>query len=188
MDWYCALIENLLGTENTIVRDTPFKSSLQQLEQKVVALYKAILLYQLKSVCSYYKNQGVVFLRNLANLDTWDDDLSSVKTAEKELLDDWITYDRSKASKLSDELVKIAKEMENRLGDIHQTLWDFTNQQMKMRTKDENNKCLRDLRVVNPHKTSRQSKTKRADYSTMRINGYLQTPNTKSSLIGMMMT
>ncbi len=64
MNWYSALIEHLLGTDNTIM-DGSFESVLQRLEGKVIELYKAILLYQMKSVCSYYKCQGLVFLQGL---------------------------------------------------------------------------------------------------------------------------
>ena len=65
-----------------MIGNESFKSILQQLEKTVVALYKALLLYQMKSVCSYYQNQGLVFLRGLANLDDWDGDLKNVTDAE----------------------------------------------------------------------------------------------------------
>lgn len=150
MNWYCALTEHLLGTNNTATADRLFKPVLQQLEQRVLTLYKVILLYQMKSVCSYYKHQGLVFLRGLTSLDNWDDDLGSVKTAEKELLDDWERYDRARASMISDKLVELTQNMEKQLGDIHQDLQDFIGQQQKLQEDSENKNCLRDLRVVNP--------------------------------------
>jgi hypothetical protein len=69
MDWYCSLTEHLLNKDNIVVGSESFETTLQQLEKTVVALYKALLLYQMKSVCSYYWNQGLVFLCSLANLD-----------------------------------------------------------------------------------------------------------------------
>jgi hypothetical protein len=59
-----------------------------QLQSKVVELYKAILFYQMKSVCSYYKHQGLAFLQDLANWNDWDGYLEQVKDAEKTLKDD----------------------------------------------------------------------------------------------------
>jgi hypothetical protein len=65
MDWYCALTGHLLDNENA---GESLNLVLQQLEQKVFTLHKAILLYQIESVCSYYSHQGLVFVGNLANL------------------------------------------------------------------------------------------------------------------------
>lgn len=85
MDWYCDLTEHLLNKDNIVVGSESFETILQQLERTVVVLYKALLLYQMKSVCSYYRNQGLVFLRSLVNLDDWDGDLKSVTDAEAAL-------------------------------------------------------------------------------------------------------
>jgi hypothetical protein len=74
MSWYCALTEHLLSKNNI----ESFEAVREQLEKAVIALYKALLLYQMKSVCSYYRNQGLVFLRGLVSLDNWDGDLQRV--------------------------------------------------------------------------------------------------------------
>jgi hypothetical protein len=81
MDWYCALTGHLLDRENV---GESLNLALQQLEQKVFTLHKAILLYQIESVCSYYNPQGLVFVGNLANLDKWKG--GHVKDAEKTYL------------------------------------------------------------------------------------------------------
>ncbi|ROT39087.1 hypothetical protein SODALDRAFT_398552 [Sodiomyces alkalinus F11] len=65
---YYALTEHLLD-DNTIAAGNEFQAVLRQLEERVVELYKALLQYQTKSVYSYYRNQGVVFLRGLLTLD-----------------------------------------------------------------------------------------------------------------------
>ncbi|KAL5352139.1 hypothetical protein ACLOAV_002084 [Pseudogymnoascus australis] len=149
MNWYSALIEHLLGTENTIM-DGSFESVLQRLEGKVIELYKAILLYQMKSVCSYYKCQGLVFLQGLIIQDKWTEDLKSVRAAEEELLKDWKKYDMAKAGKVRGELLDLTKRMDNQLHIIHQNLREFIDQQRKIQADGENKECLRDLRIVNP--------------------------------------
>lgn len=50
---------------------------MHQLEGRVAGLYKA-LLCQMKSICPYYRNKGLVFLRGLVNLDYWYVDLKRV--------------------------------------------------------------------------------------------------------------
>ncbi|KAK3352636.1 hypothetical protein B0T25DRAFT_606607 [Lasiosphaeria hispida] len=59
MDWYCALTEHLLNKDN-IVAGNEFQAILHRLEETLVELYKALLLYQMKSACSYFHNQGLV--------------------------------------------------------------------------------------------------------------------------------
>ena len=85
MEWYCALTEHLLNKDNIVVGNESFEAVLEQLERAIIALYKALLLYQMKSVCSYYRNQGLVILQWLANLDDWDGDLKGVMDAEDDV-------------------------------------------------------------------------------------------------------
>ena len=41
MDWYCDLTEHLLNKDNIVVGSESFETILQQLEKRVVVLYKA---------------------------------------------------------------------------------------------------------------------------------------------------
>jgi len=79
MDWYCALTEYLLDQRNIV---DGFRAILHELKKRVFELYKALLLYQMKSICSYYRNLALVVLRGLANWDDWDGNLQSVINAE----------------------------------------------------------------------------------------------------------
>ena len=84
MEWYSALCHYLLDNksiESAVENDT-LQLVHQQLEKRVVGLYKAILLYQMKSVCIYYKNQGLVFLQDLSNWNDWDGLLKDVMDAQ----------------------------------------------------------------------------------------------------------
>lgn len=144
MSWYCNLTTHLLGLRN-IENYATYETILHQLEQGVVELYKAILLYQMKSVCSYYRNQGFNFFLQVWNWDDWDSALQSVTTAEHQLIDRWKVYDKAKASRLSEELVHITKRVETQLSNIGQSLQNLMASQMQMREDDENTKCLRRL-------------------------------------------
>jgi hypothetical protein len=58
MEWYCTLTEHLLNPKNIINGNESFEAVLEQLEQAVITLYKALLLYQMKSACTYYQNDS----------------------------------------------------------------------------------------------------------------------------------
>ena len=150
MDWYCALTEHLLNKDNIKIGEESFESIQHQLEAIVVTLYKALLMYQMKSVCSYYRNQGLVFLRSLVNLDDWDGDLKSVTDAEVALQKDSDQYNNQHAKSLLGHLVNSAKERQSLLGDIRQDLRDLIAQQKKMQIDSKNKEFFRDLFVVDP--------------------------------------
>jgi hypothetical protein len=147
MDWYCALSEHLLKKDHI---DESLESIPPLLQARVIALYKALLLYQMKSVCSYYRHQGLVFLRALANWDDWDGCLDAVQDAETSLLDDWGQFDKIKAGSLRRELTERAKQMAELLEAIGQDIREFIALQKEMRRDDEDAECLRGLFVVDP--------------------------------------
>ncbi|KID82919.1 NACHT and WD40 domain protein [Metarhizium guizhouense ARSEF 977] len=155
MDWYCALTEHLLKKDSINIGDGSITDSacenvLQQLEAKVVHLYKSLLLYQMRSVCSYYRNRGYSLLRDLVNLDDWDADVMSIQAAEKSLQMDSDQYNRLREKEVLGELAKRAEGMQGLLGDIHQTLQDFVTLQKTIRRDDMDAACQKDLRVVDP--------------------------------------
>ncbi|PTB45265.1 hypothetical protein M441DRAFT_129127, partial [Trichoderma asperellum CBS 433.97] len=80
MGWYWELPETIL-TENTNAY-SHLSNMKGGLEVQLIGLYKILLLYQMKSVCSYYKSRGFVFLRDLAKLDDWDGDIIAIEKAE----------------------------------------------------------------------------------------------------------
>ncbi|KAL2015568.1 hypothetical protein VTK56DRAFT_5217 [Thermocarpiscus australiensis] len=147
MDWYCALSEHLLKKDHI---DESLKSVPPLLQARVIALYKALLLYQMKSVCSYYRHQGLVFLRALANWDDWDGYLNAVRDAEKCLLDDWGQFDKIKAGSLRRELTERAKRMAELLEAIGQDIREFIALQKEMWRDDEDAECLQGVFVVDP--------------------------------------
>jgi hypothetical protein len=159
MDWYCVLTDHLLNSvnEDNIANGKNIangggspKSVHEQLEQRVVELYKAILLYQMKSVCSYYRNQYKEFFLNLVDSKDWDGARMDVVNAEKTLKEDWEQHNLVQTNDLWGNLIKHTKNMETQLGDIGQTLKDVIARQEVMRKDEENQKCLYDLHVVNP--------------------------------------
>jgi hypothetical protein len=183
MDWYYALIEHLLNKDNIVIGNESFEAVLEQLKKAVITLYKALLLYQMKSVCSYYRNQGVVFLRDLVNLDGWDNDLKSVIDAEDALQRDSEQYYRDYETSSLRQLVDSGKKMEDLLGDIRQDIRHFISLQKDIRRDDIETACRKDLRVVDPqHDMERIEKSKDellddAYKWILRIQGYIAFTN-----------
>lgn len=72
MNWYCGMTDHLLDEKYMdIVGDRSYDGILRELKGRIVDMYKQLLLYQMKSVCAYYGNQGWRWVRNLINLDAW---------------------------------------------------------------------------------------------------------------------
>ena len=153
MDWYCALTEHLLDGDHI---DRSLHSILPQLEVRVVALYKALLLYQMKSVCSYYRHQGLVFMRGLVSWDDWDADLKAVTDAEETLQKDSNQYSNLHSKHALSQLMESSKERRSLLGDIYKTLRDFVTAQNEARLDDTERRCRWELRVVDPRDDQRK--------------------------------
>ncbi|RYP60388.1 hypothetical protein DL771_010531 [Monosporascus sp. 5C6A] len=149
MDWYCALTEHLLN-KNNITSGNEFQAVLYQLEGSIVKLYKALLLYQIKSICSYYRNQSLVFLRGTLNWDDWDGELKRVTNAENVIRNNIAQYFQEQTKTRLGELVKSGEGIKSRLGDIYKTLQDFISMQKDIHRDDMEAACRRDLRVVDP--------------------------------------
>ncbi|KAK4139205.1 uncharacterized protein C8A04DRAFT_33317, partial [Dichotomopilus funicola] len=130
MDWYWSLSGNLL-------KDLPDHADMlsgvkHELENQIVDLYKMLLSYQVKSVCSYYRNRGLVLLRDVIKLDNWDADFGGIRDAEKRFQDDTQTYNAQQVTSHLGQLVSHARNQE-----IQQ-----------MSEKDQ--QCLKHLRLTNP--------------------------------------
>lgn len=150
MDWYCALSELLLDQAALARGTNSFEKVLELLQTRVVSLYKALLLYQMKSACSYYRNQGLAFFRDLMDLEHWDSSLKDVTDAEAAVETDLRQYIETKNMKSLCDLVHLGEAREGKLGNIHQSLDELINSQKAMHADDEKNACLQALYVVNP--------------------------------------
>ncbi|KAN0071270.1 WD40-repeat-containing domain protein [Elaphomyces granulatus] len=150
MDWYWNL-SALFFKEDT---DNNSPAGLrEQLGKRVVDLYKELLLYQVKSVCSYYRNRWLALLRDIIKLDDWDGGLQGVQRAEKAFELDSNVYINQETRSNLQELVKIAKDKEVKLRqelvllrDINQALQDRVSQEKEKESKI----CLQELYVIDP--------------------------------------
>ncbi|KAK3363920.1 hypothetical protein B0T25DRAFT_597508 [Lasiosphaeria hispida] len=119
MDWYCTLAEHILSQNNMVVGKESFKSIQLQLENRVVELYKVLILYQMKSVCFFYLHQGWVFPRGLANINDWDIDLKSITDAEAILQKDLNQFSSQDTKSFLGKLVEEAEKRRAMLKDMY---------------------------------------------------------------------
>lgn len=151
MEWYCSLTDKLLSTKYIDTsKDQSYEGVLKLLEIRTLKLYKELLLFQMKSVCSYYKNQGWVFIRNLIYLDGWDGQLEGIKDAETVLKQDSEQFYTVEGQDLLRNLAQNAQTTQDTLGDFHQTLQAYITDQRQKSHDDQFDQCLKDLYVTDP--------------------------------------
>ncbi|RMZ92160.1 hypothetical protein DV736_g633, partial [Chaetothyriales sp. CBS 134916] len=150
MGWYCALTEYLLDKDTIETGDQSSEVVLQQLEEKVVTLYMVLLLFQMKSACSYYQHQGFVFLHDLANRCCLVADLQSLMEAENTLQVDSDQYSKLHAKRALGLLIEHARGMEEQVGDIHQDIQEWIALTKEMARVDLDAQLFRELFVVDP--------------------------------------
>jgi hypothetical protein len=134
MNWYWSLSSSLLKESTDDANE--LSGMRRELENQIVDLYKVLLTYQIKSVCSYYRHRGLVFLRDIVKLDDWDGDLKAVLDAENRFRQYSKAYTTQQTNSHLEQLV--------------------TNQ-----GSEKDQQCLKDLRPTDPrHDKTRIEQTK----------------------------
>ncbi|KAI8182759.1 Vegetative incompatibility protein HET-E-1 [Colletotrichum sp. SAR 10_86] len=87
MGWYWSLVD-LLGSKG-LERQVQLR---QRIETQFGSLYQKLLLYQMRSVCRYYRNIVVTALRDLGTWDDWGGQVVAIETSEAALMRDFKTY------------------------------------------------------------------------------------------------
>ncbi|KAK1447635.1 hypothetical protein CMEL01_09474 [Colletotrichum melonis] len=143
MDWYCKLVELLVDGEDVS------KTLRDDLEEQIVELYKRLLLYQMKSVCRYYRSQILVLLGDLFKIDDWAGELTGVKEAEDQVRTRLGQYQSSSMCGALKGLARAMHDGTNHLTSLIQK--QYQAQQDRDKHRDREN-CLIDFRQkVDPH-------------------------------------
>ena len=136
MKWYCELSNLLL--KNT-VDGASFAGIQAELKKRIIDLYRELLFYLVKSVCSCYRNRVLAFLRDMIKLEGWDGNLKRVEDAENAVRQDSDVYTTHEIKFYLEKLVEVAKKQEKTL------LQD-----------KEDKECFQHLRLTDP----REDKTR----------------------------
>ncbi|SPO02390.1 related to Vegetative incompatibility protein HET-E-1 [Cephalotrichum gorgonifer] len=146
IDWYWNLVDLLLdagaSTELHRLRD--------QLEEHILKLYQKLLLYQMRSVCLYHQNQGVVFLKDMIKLDDWSGKLDEIKDVEAAVERDSKQYNSQRARTHLRDLAATADRQCTELQQITSAVQDQTSRQEQMHRDEKDEKCLQDLYATDP--------------------------------------
>lgn len=108
----------------------------------------------MKSVCNYYKHQGLVFLQDLSNWNDWDGLLKSVRDAQEALEKDSAQFHGEHTKIALGRLVQSAESFQSELQAAHKHIHQALNDQITLqKTIYENEKhktYFEDLYIVNP--------------------------------------
>ncbi|KAK1239939.1 hypothetical protein MKX08_007381 [Trichoderma sp. CBMAI-0020] len=88
MGWYWGIaLDTLDLADKDVQSDTK-----TYIKLTLVEIYREILLFQIKSICSYYRNRGFSFLRDLVKFDDWESHLENICKLENEFDRDYHQY------------------------------------------------------------------------------------------------
>ncbi|KAK1837820.1 nwd1 protein, partial [Colletotrichum chrysophilum] len=147
MNWYWNLVDLLLEPTRA---DPYFQGLRDELEKHIVELYQKLLLYQMKSVCLYYRGRCAAFFRDLIKLDNWAGEIDTIKAAEAAVRTDSEQYNSQETRRHLQVLENTAKSQLEELQDIKDAILD-----------QEKSECLKSLSQTNPyHDKKRIEETK----------------------------
>ncbi|OKL62331.1 hypothetical protein UA08_02283 [Talaromyces atroroseus] len=148
MDWYAGLTESILEPEN--INDShPLERARRELKNRIASLYQALLLYQIKSTCYYYRNQLWVFLSGFLDIDDWSGDLQALKDAEDAVRKDCEQYNKQHIKSVLDRVL-VFEEAQIAL-------------KRDMEREKEDRNCLRDLHWIDPRDEIQDIKARKDD-------------------------
>ncbi|PHH83656.1 hypothetical protein CDD82_5414 [Ophiocordyceps australis] len=146
MAWYWDLATLLLD-ENMAERSIKLRD---ELESHIVQLYQKLLLYQIRSICLYYRNQASIVLQDVIKVHDWTSQLKDIKDAEVAVKSDAEQYNTEQIKSRLDKLATVAQSREMKLQAIHASMQEQASSYEKRQQDSKDNECLRDLYVTNP--------------------------------------
>ena len=149
MEWYCALTDILLDT-GSIESGPAFAQAVGSLRERIVCLYQELLLFLMKSVCSYYKNQGVVYLKSMLVPNDWTESMAKIAQAESLLRTSFGQYSGLHQRRALQECSDRAEQALGHLDSIHKTIQVYVDEQSRVRRSEADRSLLRKLCVVDP--------------------------------------
>ena len=147
MDWYWSLSGLLLDNDRAPEGSVGLR---KLLEQRIVALYVALLAYQIQSIIYYDRRRGGVFVRDMFKLDDWEGELKTIKEMENAIERD---ISQSTAFECQGHLQKIAELAERQNSNLQRVVSAIQIQSehpIQAKKDAEDKQCLRDLYLTRP--------------------------------------
>lgn len=143
--WYGNLSRVLL--DESALDGATLSGMKDELKKRLVELYKALLIYQMKSVCSYYRNRFSSFLRDLIKLENWAVSIQDIQKAEDSLHQDAEVYGSQQFRSRLEIIADHAKTQEVEIKSMARTL----EEQLRRQISAEDQECLRELWSHDPY-------------------------------------
>ncbi|KKF92354.1 Vegetative incompatibility protein HET-E-1 [Ceratocystis platani] len=132
-----------------------------QLKKNIIELFEKLLLYQIRSICLYHRNQAATVLRDVFLIDNWAEKLSDIEKAERSVQYYMEQYNSQESQLKMDKLNNTAAALQASLGNIYAEIQSQAKHQTKTQEDDKDQQCLRDLFVTNPHKDKKNIEDKK---------------------------
>ncbi|KAL7793793.1 WD40-repeat-containing domain protein [Trichoderma ceciliae] len=141
MEWYWSIATHALK----LPHDGELSDAKMTIKSQLVELYQELLLFQIKSVCSYYRNRGLSLLRDTVKLDDWAGHLENIRKLEAEFSRDYGVYTSQQQTNASLKMMGYLEMLVAVQSETKETYMEQQDQQ-----------CLRDLRITNPRHDRRR--------------------------------
>ncbi|KPM44895.1 Vegetative incompatibility protein HET-E-1 [Neonectria ditissima] len=147
MEWYWNLADLILDEDGASPSSTVLRSNL---ESHVVELYKNILLFQMRSVCLYYRNWLSTLLRDAVKLDDWVEKLKEIKDAESLIGQDFEQYSSEEMRSRLRGIERSARSQEKNLESIYSAIQEDARKRQRMEQDDKDKECLAAFEITDP--------------------------------------
>ncbi|KAH7350019.1 WD40-repeat-containing domain protein [Plectosphaerella cucumerina] len=173
MSWYWNLVDLLLDTDAT----KELHGLRGRLEDRILRLYRKLLVYQMKSVCIYHQNQGAVFLKDMIKLDDWKSRLDEIKDAEALVLKDSEQYSSQRVQARLRDLAVTADRQYNELQLITSAIQEQTRRLEQIFEDKDDLECMRNLHITDPEKDKARIQDTKGGLLRDSYAWVLKTPN-----------
>lgn len=147
MQWYWGLSELLLEKDNV---GPAFEELRSRLEKDIVQLYQKLLLYQMKSVCRFFKSEVGGALRDLVQVDDWNGQLDDIKVARAAVEQRSKEYNSQKLYKTLNAAASTAEPQHKKLVELLGAIELQSKRQEETQHDQDDKKCLNDLFQTDP--------------------------------------
>lgn len=147
MEWYWGLSELLLEKDNT---GPAFEELRSRLEKDIVQLYQKLLLYQMKSVCRFFKGEISGALRDFVQSDDWNGQLNDIKAARAAVEQRSKEYNSQRLHNTLNAAASTAELQHKKLVELLGAIELQTKQQEETQHDQDDKKCLNDLFQTDP--------------------------------------
>ena len=158
MSWYWNLASLILDGAKS---DRPTELLLEDLEERILSLYKKLLLYQMRSSCLYYRNWAVILLRDTVKLDDWAGTLEEIKEAENNLRKDYEQCSSVEGGFQRDQIEKNTRPLKPGLDKINSSIQAQTEECRRVHHDENDKECLRALFLTDPQEDRERILTKK---------------------------